>query len=563
MIIKMKDEIKLWTDSDWIDEETKLILSNSSNESLKEMFTKQIPFGTGGMRGLMGPGTNRINALTIARATAGFADYLIGEYTLNRKIVIGYDNRKYSKKFAEIAAEILSAKGMTAYLFDKLTATPIVSYAIRKLGCVGGIMITASHNPKEYNGYKIYDSTGCQVLPDKIDCISQYISNYNNCFILEKDEQNVIVLANEIVNQYVDEFSTYIDQKEKIISIGYSAQHGTGAIPITKLLNKYGFNNVSYVMEQMDSDPNFSNTKSPNPEDDVSFEMLKRYGMKENLDLLLTNDPDADRLGVCYQRKDGTFNKLTGNQVGAILCQYLTENKNIDSEKNNQNYIVKTIVTSELGAEIVKANGIRCINVLTGFKYIGDKINELGANNFVLAYEESYGYLVNPIVRDKDGLQMVLIISEIANVLKEQGMTLGDYLTRIYEKYGYYAEELINIDFSKFTSAQIENIQNEIVSVFSLKAKIIEDYGNGKRYDKETDKVTALDLPKENVFKLHLKEDTWICIRSSGTEPKMKVYLGTRADNGSLAEKKINQIKDEIAQIINASLLYDTGGKNV
>lgn len=522
---KMNKEINKWQASGILDDKMKSLLSDK--KKVKNFFDGQIAFGTGGMRGLIGPGPNGINEVTIARVTAGLGDLLNRETESNAsmKVVIGYDNRFYSRHFAEITASILSEKNIEVLIFGKLTPTPIVSYAIRQVHAQAGVMITASHNPKEYNGYKIYDETGCQLLPDKVEILNRYVEKYKETFDFTTSNQKITWLDQTLEESYVSEFSRYIAVTKKEIKIGYSPEQGTGGRVVKKLFDRYGFTQVWYPEEQWYPDPSFSNTKSPNPEDTSSFDLLIEYGKKFNLDLLLANDPDADRLGAFFRDTNGDFIRLTGNQIGALIFQYLIDFHDTKIVKNK--YLVKTIVSSDLAKQMAITNGYQVEEVLTGFKYIGDTVNQKGPENFSFAFEESFGYLVNPIVRDKDGLQIALILSELANKLRKKESTLGDYLQRIYETYGYYEENTISIQLDHIQDvSKKEQLYSTLSSALNEKAIIFEDYQDQIRKNLKTGEESVLTLPKSMVQKFYFEDNSWVCIRPSGTEPKIKIYIG-------------------------------------
>lgn len=540
-------EIANWQNCELLDEKMKQKIAVASEAELKEMIEGSVEFGTGGMRGVIGPGENQINQITISRAAYGFGKYLNEKFPDEEvSVVIGYDNRHYSPEFAKVSAEILSALGINAKLFSRLTATPVVSYAIRELDAKGGIMITASHNPPQYNGFKIYDETGCQFLPDEISSVITQIKGVENEFQFQCDAQLVEHLDDTIENQYIQTFDQYIKPDAKEISIGYSGQHGTGSIPVKKMFSHYHFEKVAYVASQEDADPNFTNTKNPNPEDPAAFEALIELGKQKGLEVLLTTDPDADRMGTFYLDSNGEYIRLNGNQIGAIFSQYLSEQDNEIANK----YLVKTIVTSDLGAKIAEAKGAHSIDVLTGFKYIGDIINREGDKDFLLGYEESFGYLFNPIARDKDGLQAVLLLCEIANQLKQQGQTLGDYLGDIYNEFGVYLEDLISIELVGVDRKEkLERLFSAFEREFNEDAIVIENYETSQAYDVRNDNFEEIMLPKERVIKFRYEDGSWVCIRPSGTEPKMKIYLGvTGTDYGKVANR-LTTIQQRVAEI--------------
>lgn len=542
----IQQDIEKWIKNDWITSSSTTFIQNASSQTIENLFENQIEFGTGGMRGLIGPGPNRINSVTIGRATAGYADYLLNEVVGTKKsVIIGYDNRMYSREFALLAGEILSAKGIKAFVFDKLTATPVLSYSVRIMKAVGGIMITASHNPKEYNGFKIYDSTGCQFLPDEVAKVKRYIDEYNEVYTFEQSEKSLFLQDETLEDRYVSEFESFTSTEEKNLTIGYSPHHGTGGRVMKKILSKYGFTKTIFVNEQYPEDPEFTNSKNPNPESPDAFDLLIEYGKKNDLDLLLTTDPDADRLGAYYRDKDMNYVRLTGNSIGAILCLYIIENSN--PEDLHYKYIVKSIVSSNLGRCIADKYGVESVEVLTGFKYIGDVINQKGSKNFLLGYEESFGYLFNPITRDKDGVQVGLLLAVIANKLKTKNKTLGDYLDEIYKTHGYYYEDLISIELDPLNwKKQSENFFEVLKKDFSEFSSIIEDYEMGVQLNKMTNEYSVLSFPREKVIKYSFYDNTWLCIRPSGTEPKFKIYIGVTDSKDCVAKAKMTRLTQEV-----------------
>lgn len=539
--------IDSWLESNDLNDAFKKELKCTKTNT-KELFYQDIPFGTGGMRGLIGAGTNRINEIMISKATNGFATYLEQKNSgSNIEVIIGYDNRQYSYEFAIQAAKVLSARNIKAFIFSTLTATPLVSYAIRRKKAHGGIVITASHNPPEYNGFKIYDETGCQLLPREIDQVVSIIKNISNVTDIKTNLENVFFLDDICQNNYINELRGLIHHENEVkeIAIGFSPQHGTALNPVKKMLAQYGYPKVIIVEEQATFDPNFSGTKSANPEDESSFELLKEYGERFKLDILLTTDPDADRVGVAYRDANEKYHCLTGNQVGALLIDYYLK---INAQQNNANlYIVKTIVTSNLGAEIAREHKVKVLNVLTGFKYIGDKINKYGEENFLLGYEESYGYLVYPITRDKDGIQIILAITEMAYFYQQQGKTLGNQLEELYKKYGYHKEQLISRTFSgKSGAAKIAEIYYRFKHHKWENVEYIEDYEKleVRNIPEQTEQV--LETDKSMVIKVTFLDGSWLCVRPSGTEPKIKIYLGVCEKSEEKATEKIQKLYDTV-----------------
>lgn len=531
----MEIEVEKWLSTPLLDERLKVQLENATMNEKEEIFAENVAFGTGGMRGLIGPGPNRINQLTIGQATCGFGKSLKNKFNGEHcTVVIGYDNRHFSEDFAQVAAEILSAQGIKVLLAKHLTATPIVSYAIRKYQAQGGIMITASHNPPEYNGFKIYDQTGCQYLPAEIKDVAKEITAVYGVFDFDRNSENVQFLEETIEDVYVKEFEKYISNTPKKISIGYSGQHGTGSIPVKKMFGYYQFNGLKVVKEQETADPDFSNTNSPNPEDPHAFEKLIELGKQDALDLLLTTDPDADRMGAFYRDTTGEYIRLTGNQIGAIFTYYLIQKGFFSSTS----YLVKTVVSSDLGAKIAMSHDVEVVEVLTGFKYIGDSINQQDSENFLLGYEESFGYLFNPIVRDKDGVQAALLLAEIGNNLKEENKTFSDYLDEIYQEYGYYEEDLVSIETKGLDKmAKITKLMEALKNTFIPDAVQIADYSNHELFETVKKVKTKIALPKENAIKFTFEDKSWVCVRPSGTEPKLKIYYGV-ASPGKMDSKE-------------------------
>lgn len=531
----MEIEVEKWLSTPLLDERLKVQLENATMNEKEEIFAENVAFGTGGMRGLIGPGPNRINQLTIGQATCGFGKSLKNKFNGEHcTVVIGYDNRHFSEDFAQVAAEILSAQGIKVLLAKHLTATPIVSYAIRKYQAQGGIMITASHNPPEYNGFKIYDQTGCQYLPAEIKDVAKEITAVYGVFDFDRNSENVQFLEETIEDVYVREFEKYISNTPKKISIGYSGQHGTGSIPVKKMFDYYQFNGLKVVKEQETADPDFSNTNSPNPEDPHAFEKLIELGKQDALDLLLTTDPDADRMGAFYRDTTGEYIRLTGNQIGAIFTYYLIQKGFFSSTS----YLVKTVVSSDLGVKIAMSHDVEVVEVLTGFKYIGDSINQQDSENFLLGYEESFGYLFNPIVRDKDGVQAALLLAEIGNNLKEENKTFSDYLDEIYQEYGYYEEDLVSIETKGLDKmAKITKLMEALKNTFIPDAVQIADYSNQELFETVKKVKTKIALPKENAIKFTFEDKSWVCVRPSGTEPKLKIYYGV-ASPGKMDSKE-------------------------
>ena len=560
------DEYKKWISSDYFDKKTKEELLNIENDEkeIEDRFYKNLEFGTGGLRGIIGAGCNRINIYTVRRATLGLANYIIKknkEEGKNKGVVIAYDSRYMSKEFCQEAAKTLAACGIKSYIFDSLRPTPQLSFAIRYLGCIAGIVITASHNPKEYNGYKVYWSDGGQVCPNiaediikEVDLIEDYskiptisyedaiLSNLITILDEKCDNAFINAIKNQILRQDI------IDEYGNKIKIVFTPIHGTGNIPVRRTLEEVGFKNVITVKEQEMPDPDFSTVKSPNPEEREAFNIAIEVAKKENAHIIIGTDPDCDRVGVVVKNKEDEYIVLNGNQIGSLLVNYVITNKidSIDLSKNPT--IVKTIVTSQLGAEIAKSYGINCLETLTGFKFIGEKIAEFEKTNehtFVMGYEESYGYLIGTHARDKDGVVSSLLISEMAAYYYSKGMSLYEGLLEIYKKYGYYKESLKSITLKGIDGTnKIKNImryfrESNIKEITNIKGKEVKDYSK-----------SIYGLPKSDVLKFILEDGSWIAIRPSGTEPKIKFYIGCKGNSIYEAENTINNIERYIEESI-------------
>ena len=560
------DEYKKWISSDYFDKKTKEELLNIENDEkeIEDRFYKNLEFGTGGLRGIIGAGCNRINIYTVRRATLGLANYIIKknkEEGKNKGVVIAYDSRYMSKEFCQEAAKTLAACGIKSYIFDSLRPTPQLSFAIRYLGCIAGIVITASHNPKEYNGYKVYWSDGSQVCPNiaediikEVDLIEDYskiptisyedaiLSNLITILDEKCDNAFINAIKNQILRQDI------IDEYGNKIKIVFTPIHGTGNIPVRRTLEEAGFKNIITVKEQEMPDPDFSTVKSPNPEEREAFNIAIEVAKKENAHIIIGTDPDCDRVGVVVKNKEDEYIVLNGNQIGSLLVNYVITNKidSIDLSKNPT--IVKTIVTSQLGAEIAKSYGINCLETLTGFKFIGEKIAEFEKTNehtFVMGYEESYGYLIGTHARDKDGVVSSLLISEMAAYYYSKGMSLYEGLLEIYKKYGYYKESLKSITLKGIDGTnKIKNImryfrESNIKEITNIKVKEVKDYSK-----------SIYGLPKSDVLKFILEDGSWIAIRPSGTEPKIKFYIGCKGNSIYEAENTINNIERYIDESI-------------
>ena len=551
-----------WISNPYFDEETKkelLIIQNDEKE-IQERFYKNLEFGTGGLRGVIGAGTNRINKYTVRRATFGLANYIISKCKDEGKhkgVVIAYDSRHKSEEFCLEAAKTLAACGIKAYIFDSLRPTPELSFAVRYLGCVAGIVITASHNPPEYNGYKVYWADGGQVCPNIANEIIKEVNkieDYSLIPTVDKSSDLIEVLGDDVDTSFINAVKKQVINKDVIQSQGkdfkiiFTPIHGTGNTSIRRVLKEVGFENVEVIKEQEMPDPNFSTVKYPNPEEKDVFNIAIEKAKKEGSDIIIGTDPDCDRVGVVVKNNEGEYIVLNGNQVGSLLVEYVISNLHNSTKIPKNPTIVKTIVTSELGSEIAKSYGVGSIDTLTGFKFIGEKIHEFektNEKNFIMGYEESYGYLVGTHARDKDGVVSALLISEMAAYYKSKGMSLYDGLMEIYSKYGYYMEELKSItlkgiDGMEKIKAIMSYFRNSnIDSIANVKLKEFKDYLNG-----------IDNLPKSDVLKFILEDESWIAVRPSGTEPKIKFYIGVKGEDLQSSTEKLKKCLDSITSII-------------
>ena len=553
---------KEWLNNDYFDQETKneLLKIQNDEKEIEDRFYKNLEFGTGGLRGVIGAGTNRINKYTVRRATFGLANYILekcGEEGKSKGVVIAYDSRYKSEEFCIEAAKTLAACGIKTYIFDSLRPTPQLSFAVRHLGCVAGIVITASHNPPEYNGYKVYWTDGGQVCPDiakEIITEVNKIEDYSTIPTTDSNSELIITLDETVDRAFCDAVKEQVINQELINKVGkdlkiiFTPIHGTGNLPIRRVLSEVGFENVSVVKEQEMPDSNFSTVAYPNPEEKEVFDIAIEMAKKDGADIIIGTDPDCDRVGVVVKDNDGEYIVLNGNQVGSLLVDYVMSNKAEEIKEMHNPMIVKTIVTSELGAEIAKSYNVGCVDTLTGFKFIGEKIHQYEEDNsatFIMGYEESYGYLVGTHARDKDGVVSALLISEMAAYYYDKGMTLYEGLQEVYKKYGYYREELQSITLKGIDGMeQIKYIMNtfrtsNIEEIAGIKVAELKDYSKG-----------IDSLPKSDVLKFILEDNSWIAVRPSGTEPKIKFYYGCNGADKEVVDNKLEEIIKFVNDIV-------------
>ncbi|RLL42833.1 phospho-sugar mutase [Oceanobacillus piezotolerans] len=565
-----------WSLNSELDEKLKFELDQEKSEqALEDAFYKELSFGTGGMRGILGAGTNRMNIYTVRKAVDGLANYLLVHRVnvRDRGVVIAYDSRHMSREFALEAAKVLGVYGIKAHIFQSIHPTPLLSFAVRYLNTAAGMMITASHNPPNYNGLKVYNENGGQIIPQEADQIVQYIDQVKDELSISIKEQSDLEkegllywIGNEIDHAYLERLK-YISQmrssfasKKKDLSIVFTPLHGTSYDLVTKGLEQLNFTNVHVVEQQAVPDPEFSTVESPNPEEHQAFEMAMDLGKQKDADILLATDPDGDRLGVAVKNKAGDYQVLTGNQLGVLLLEYILKHSNLSIVKNAR--IVKSVVTTELAEAIADSYGVELINTLTGFKYIGEKIQQFDSTGetFIFGFEESYGYLISGFVRDKDAVQAAVTATEMAFYWKGQGKTLLDALDDIYKVHGYYLEGMSSLTLNgkegaRQISETMEGIRlQENAAIGRFRVVAIEDYLVEERTVLGDNQTDRLELPKENMLKFILEGNAWVCLRPSGTEPKLKYYYGVCGQDKQDAEVKLEELKQEMDSLIKSTM---------
>ncbi|EAC8502323.1 phospho-sugar mutase [Listeria monocytogenes] len=573
-----QEEYQKWVANDKLDSALRKQLTNmeANEKELEDSFYRNMEFGTAGMRGVLGVGTNRMNIYTIRKASLGLAQFVAenGEEAKKRGIVIAYDPRHMSREFAFESAAVLGHHGVKSYVFDALRPTPELSFAVRHLNAFGGIVITASHNPPEYNGYKIYGEDGGQMPPTGASAVIDYINAVEDIFSVEVANQEVLienglleVISEKVDRPYLEKLKEVIVNKALVkergedLKIVFTPLHGTGGILGVPALESVGFTNIIKVDEQFVNDPDFGTVKSPNPENREAFLLAIEYGKKFGGDILVGTDPDADRLGVAVRNLDGEYEVLSGNQIGAIILRYLLKQKKTQNELPANAAVLKSIVTSNLGTEIAKHYGAEMIEVLTGFKFIAEQIKqfeETGKHTFEFGYEESNGYMVKPFTRDKDAIQAVLAIAEVALVSKVEGRTLLEDLDQIYDEFGYYNEDLVSLTLSgKDGSRRIKEITSGFreqlpTSMGGFLVERVEDYLRSETTWVATGKTEAIHLPTADVIKCYFEDGSWFCLRPSGTEPKIKFYFSIRGESKEESAAKLEKVKADLMQHIEA-----------
>jgi phosphoglucomutase len=569
LVMGYKETYNRWLENPVVDDETKAELRAIAGDEkeIEERFYRDLEFGTAGMRGILGAGTNRINIYNVRQASQGVAKYVNsrGDDAAKAGVLIGYDTRNFSRVFAEETAKVLTAAGVKAYLFPIVHSVPEVSFGIRTLKCAAGVMITASHNPKEYNGYKVYGPDGGQLPPDAADVVVEAINSYDifddvKFISLDeaKDKGLLEIVSKDIDEQFLDAVQTQQQNPEAVAAVAdtfkliYTPFHGTGSRPVQAILKRIGFKNVLVVKEQDTEDGNFPTVKSPNPEDKEGFEIAIKMAKENDVDVIIGTDPDCDRVGIVVRDADGVYRTLTGNQTGALLVEYILKSKKEKGILPDNGVVIKTIVTTELAAAIARSYNIEIMNVLTGFKYIGEKMTEFaetGEHTYLIGFEESYGYLVGTHARDKDGVVATMLIAEMAAYYKTKGKSLYEALMDIYEKYGYYAEKTVSFTMpGKDGMEKMAKLLSDLrktppVNAAGMDIILYTDYQSQTVKDTKGGISPITGLPKSNVLKYNLSDEkTYFIVRPSGTEPKIKIYLGTFAESFESAEATIEKV---------------------
>lgn len=570
-----QDLYQKWVNQPNLNESVKHDLAKiaNNNEEINDAFGTNMSFGTAGMRGLIGAGINRMNIYTVRQATEGLASYMdtLDEESKKRGVAISFDSRYHSKEFAYEAARVLGQHNIKSYVFDDIRPTPELSFAIRHLNTFAGVMITASHNPMQYNGYKIYGQDGGQMPPKASDTITDYVRKAEDVFAIDvadvkdlRDKQLLSVVGEDVDDAYLANVKTVNVNHDLIREVGkelkfvYTPLHGTGKIICRRALDNVGFKNYSLVKEQAIADPEFPTVDFPNPEFPEAFNYAIKLGNEENADVLIATDPDADRLGAAVRQPDGSYELMTGNQIASVLLDYILTAKKNANDLPADGTVVKSIVSTELATKIANNYGVEMQNVLTGFKYIAEKIKDFEENKdhtFLFGFEESFGYLIKPFVRDKDAIQSTVLLAEVAAYYKQKGQTLYDGLQSIYKKYGYHEEKTISKTFSGIEGKEkMANIMNELRSnplneFNNQKVESLEDFQTSTKTNADGSTET-IELPEANVLKYWLNDGTWFAIRPSGTEPKIKFYLGTVDDSADAVNNKLKTYENAVDQLI-------------
>ena len=573
-----REKYQSWLTSDNIPEDLKqeLIEIKDNEKEIEERFYKELDFGTGGLRGIIGAGTNRLNVVTVGKATQGFANFLNDEYKENISVAIAYDSRNKSDVFSKAAALNLAANGIKVYLFESLRPTPMLSFAVRHLGCNGGIVLTASHNPKIYNGYKAYDENGCQLTDEPAKKVITYVNNiedYSEIKTMSEEEaikEGLLVYIGEDVDKaFIEELKKVtiredlVKKSAKDLKIVYTPIHGSGNLPVRRILSELGYENVYVVKEQELPDGEFPTAPYPNPEDPKVFKLALELSEEVGADVIFGTDPDCDRIGVVVKDNSGEYKVLTGNQTGILLTHYVLSSLKEMNKLPQNGAVIKTIVTTEAVRKMTDEYGVKLFDLLTGFKYIGEMMTEFEKTQeykYLLGFEESYGYLIGTHARDKDAVVAAQMIAEMTLYYKEQGKTLYEALVALYDKYGYFKETLVSVTLEGKEGQEkiancIDALRNTTVAdIDGVKVINAFDYKQSKEVNNLTKEEKVIDLPKSNVLKYVLEDDSWFVVRPSGTEPKMKVYLSVKGSSISDAEAKSAKFEQDVMSIINEKL---------
>ena len=568
-----KDLIDKWLSSEKIDEDFKKEIYDLDEKELEDRFYKELEFGTGGLRGIIGSGVNRVNIYTIGKVTQGYASFLNSNFKNEEiSVAIAYDSRIKSDEFAKRAALIFAANNIKVYLYESLRPTPMLSFALRELKCKGGVVITASHNPKEYSGYKVYGEDGGQLTDDLAKKVYSYICDVNIFDDIKIVDEKVALesskleyIGEKIDNIYIEKVKDLVIRKDlvrdnsKDLKIVYTPLHGSGYMPVTRVLNELGYNNLKIVEEQKSPDGNFTTVPYPNPELEEVFDLAIKFAEVNDSDIIFATDPDCDRVGVVVKDKNDKYKLLTGNQIGILLSEYILMSLSEKNQLDNNGTIIKTIVSTDVVKYICYKYNVELLEVLTGFKYIGEKIKEFeenGNQKYIFGFEESYGYLMGTFVRDKDAVIAVNIISEMALYYKKIGKTLNCALEDLYKKYGFSSEELISIELKgkegqDKISRCLETLRNmDKIQIEGMEIYKIQDYKLSIEKDLSNGNVEKISLPISNVFKVIFKDKSWFAVRPSGTEPKMKIYLSVRGIDEKSLSLNMNQFKENVLDLI-------------
>ncbi len=566
-----RESYEEWSTNPYFDEQTRAELKalEGNEAEIEDRFYRQLEFGTGGLRGVIGAGTNRMNIYTVRQATQGLANYILAQHGQEKGVAIAFDSRRMSPEFATEAALCLNANGIRTYRFETLRPTPELSFAVRKLGCIAGIVITASHNPREYNGYKVYWEDGAQITPPHDKNILAEVAKITSfARVKTMSEKDAVaaglyqVIGSEIDDAYMEELKKQsihpevIREMAKDIRIVYTPLHGTGNLPVRRVLKELGFEHVYVVKEQELPDGNFPTVAYPNPESPKAFELALKLAKEVDADIVLATDPDADRLGVyCKDTKTGEYVTFTGNMSGMLIAEYILKERKQTGTMPEHPALVETIVTTDMAKAIAKAYGVTLIEVLTGFKFIGEQIRLFEENktyDYVFGLEESYGCLAGTYARDKDACVAVMMLCEVASWYKKQGKTLWDAMLEMYEQYGYYREGLETLTLAGQSGAKqiqdmMERIRTAPPKLFgAYKVLAFRDYKKDARVDFVTNQEEKTGLPNSNVLYFELSDGAWCCVRPSGTEPKIKFYFGVREDSLAQADAKLAELKKEV-----------------